>query len=373
EVAPVVWNDYVESRTEVSLIAGTAGVGYMYPQDMDEQQMESYLEVAARYLDDTGIRSLFVYSRDGSWPKALSDRYYDGLHDHGLLGLILGGNSLLDDNVVYHGDPAPAVWSSYGLGPDNVETVVDHLLSRTPAEVHIDLPDYAYHAGQAVDDPDAVGVRAAQFSREDLPSCCMVVWGPYTMLPPGAYAVNFRLKVPDNTGTGHVARVAVHGTVAGGDSLPELYLAPGDFAQPGTYQHVTLPFTLTRCAHGVELFLDYYGGETGHPDVDLYADTIDLARLSGRSMPIFAVATLRWGQQSEDVPTGFQDRLEAGGGVVLHPDEFLASLNPEFMIDWATAYLGAGHPAILEAQTLLTQDRFLESLLAVREGLKEVK
>jgi hypothetical protein len=201
----------------------------------------------------------------------------------------------------------------------------------------------------------------------------MVVWGPYTMLPPGEYTVTYRLKLPDNTGTGHVARVALHGAVSGGDTLPELYLAPGDFAEPGEYQSFTLPFTLTRPAHGVETWVEYFGGEPGHPDVDLYADTIDVARLGGRSMPIFAVATLMWGQQSEDVPMRFQDRLEAGGGVVLHPDEFLAALNPEFMIDWATPYLGAGHPAILEAQALLGEDRFLESLLAVREGLKELR
>jgi hypothetical protein len=373
ELAPVVWNDYVQNRSEVSLLAGTAGVGYMYPQHMDEQQMASYLEYAARYLDETGIRSLFVYSVDGTWPAELSQRYYDGLHDHRLLGLILGGNSLLDDNLIYHGDPVPAVWSSYSLRPGNVEAVADDLLSRTPGEVHIDLPDYPHHEGQAVEDPAAVGGWAARFSREHLPPCCMVVSGPNAMLLPGEYSVTFRLKLPDNTGTGNIARVAVHGTVSGGGALPELFLSPGDFDQPGEYQDFTMPFSLGAVAHNVEVWVDYYGGEPGHPDVDMCADTIDLSRLSGPALPIFAVATLMWEPDLEDVPTRFKDRLEAGGGVVLHPDEFLAALNPEFMIEWATPYLGADHPAIVDAETLLGRDRFLESLLAVREGLNELK
>ena len=54
---------------------------------------------------------------------------------------------------------------------------------------------------------------------------------------------------------------------------------------------------------------------------------------------------------------------------MLHPGEILIAPNPEFMIEGATPRLGAGHPALIEARSLLSQERFLESLLVVREGL----
>ena len=55
---------------------------------------------------------------------------------------------------------------------------------------------------------------------------------------------------------------------------------------------------------------------------------------------------------------------------MLHPDEALGALSPKFMIEWATLRLGAGHPALVEARTLYDEERFLESLLAVREVLQ---
>jgi len=88
------------------------------------------------------------------------------------------------------------------------------------------------------------------------------------------------------------------------------------------------------------------------------------------AMPVFAVLQLMWEEGMEDLPRRVTGRLESGGGVVLHPDEFLASLNPEFMIEWATPILGAGHPALAQAQDLLAQGDFLDSLSTVREALR---
>jgi hypothetical protein len=89
-------------------------------------------------------------------------------------------------------------------------------------------------------------------------------------------------------------------------------------------------------------------------------------------MPAFAAVQLMWEPGVMDAPGRLAAALESGGGVVLTPEEFLAALNPEFLIDWATPYLGAGHPAIVEAQTLLSEDSFRESLFVVREALKEL-
>ena len=40
ELAPLVWNYYVESRSEVSLFAAIQGAGYMYPSQMTLEQFE---------------------------------------------------------------------------------------------------------------------------------------------------------------------------------------------------------------------------------------------------------------------------------------------------------------------------------------------
>ena len=62
--------------------------------------------------------------------------------------------------------------------------------------------------------------------------------------------------------------------------------------------------------------------------------------------------------------------FQSGGGLVLTPDEFMAMLNPEFMIDWARPRLGSSDPALVQAEGLLRQGKYLESLLAVRGALR---
>jgi hypothetical protein len=62
--------------------------------------------------------------------------------------------------------------------------------------------------------------------------------------------------------------------------------------------------------------------------------------------------------------------FEAAGGITLHPDEFLAALNPEFMIEWATPILGVDNPALAQAQAQLQNGDFFNSLLTVREALR---
>jgi hypothetical protein len=71
-------------------------------------------------------------------------------------------------------------------------------------------------------------------------------------------------------------------------------------------------------------------------------------------------------------PEHFTTAFEEGGGTVLTVDEYLASLNPEFMIDWATPILGQQSAALQSAQDLLGTGQYLESLMAVRGGLKHL-
>jgi len=56
DLAPIVWNDYVDTRREISLVSGFSGAGYMYPVLMSDAQLHNYLTYAARYLQATGLR-----------------------------------------------------------------------------------------------------------------------------------------------------------------------------------------------------------------------------------------------------------------------------------------------------------------------------
>jgi hypothetical protein len=66
------------------------------------------------------------------------------------------------------------------------------------------------------------------------------------------------------------------------------------------------------------------------------------------------------------------EEFESNGGLLLTPDEFMAALNPEYMIEFATPLLGADHPSLVEARTLLENGEFFESLLTVRQALKSI-
>jgi hypothetical protein len=88
-------------------------------------------------------------------------------------------------------------------------------------------------------------------------------------------------------------------------------------------------------------------------------------------LPVFVCIAVISTPPAQPEHVQLADDLAAAGALVLHPDEFLAALNPEFMIEWATPRLGAGHPALVEAQRLLDEQRFFESLIAVRVALRQ--
>jgi hypothetical protein len=64
--------------------------------------------------------------------------------------------------------------------------------------------------------------------------------------------------------------------------------------------------------------------------------------------------------------------MESAGILVLTPDEYMAALNPEYMIEFATPLLGADDPSLVQAQALLESGQFFESLLTIREALKNI-
>jgi hypothetical protein len=160
----------------------------------------------------------------------------------------------------------------------------------------------------------------------------------------------------------------------GGGNIAELYVSPADFEETGAYQEFTISFALDEIVPNVQLWIDYVGGSsTDWADTDLYVDAVVVTREGGLALPEFI--PIHIGLVGPIDPLDEDLRMvtgdyEAAGGLVLHPDEFMAALNPEFMIEWAEPILGSGHPALVDARVQLEDGEFLTSLLSVREALR---
>lgn len=374
DLAPLVWNYYMESMNNTSLVSGLSGCGYMYPPRMNATQLQGYLAYAARYLNLTGLRAVHVpHERDDSWyPQA--DTYYDGLNTTGYLGAFLGFSaypSSLSPSFSYPGGPAPAVSPFYLLRWWNREWIVNDLLARTPGEEYIDLTAYPNHEGQVVNDTAACDGTAVLFTRPELPPCCLVTTVIFPALQAGNYTVITCLKVPNNQSIDPVVQL-YSGYAVGDDwhSLASRELAPADFATAGAYQNFTLTFTLNETlTYNVEFMIDYFGNSPGGAPVDLYADYVFTARNASPNVPIFAALFLPPNPQLSEA-LEITELFEAAGIVVLHPDEFLAALNPAFMLDWATPILGADHPLLTQARDHLVTGDYFDSLLSIRRALQ---
>jgi hypothetical protein len=146
-----------------------------------------------------------------------------------------------------------------------------------------------------------------------------------------------------------------------------------NFAQAGEWQDFSMTFDLDDFVSEVQLWLDYMGGTPNNADVDLDVDTIILRREGGPALPIVAPIFMGLvgpvGPLNEDLRL-VTEEFKRGGGILLTPDEFMAALNPEYMIGWATPMLNSNDPALDEAQRLLDDGQFIQSLYAVREALR---
>lgn len=366
DIAPLVWNYYVESRTKLSLLTGVSGAGYMYPSLMSDIQLRGFLEYTARYLNVTGLRVVFVDSRFGAFDSQAA-LYHNVLRNTGYLGLFTFVPHPFGLGFRYAGVPSPWVSARYTLNSTNGAGVINDLFTRRSGEILASAEDGQYW-GRVIEDKDAFGGKAVFFSRETA-SCCLVVTILEIDLAPGKYVVNFRLKVPDNASAKRVAKVFVGERFAYPDwrIIAEQDIAPRDFKRAGQYQNFTLSFVLDRLTTDIEFRIDYYPGST-----DMFADFIHASREGGLDLPIFAavfIGLVLPPQRMTEAPQ-FAEDLERAGGFTLTPDEFLAALNPEFMIEWATPILGAAHPALVDAKAQLSAGDYFTSLLTVRRALR---
>jgi hypothetical protein len=373
-LSPLAWNYYVEAARGTSLVAGLSGAGYTYPALQSESQLEKYLEYTARYLDLTGTRTLFVDEVSGEFDERLGKQYYTHLKPFGYLGMFstyfVGSPGA--ETYSYPGVPAPIVRPAYILKHGNGEAILQELLSLKPATVSLDFPVQPSE-GKPVTDASAMGEQAVRFSRPDLANCCMVISGPRMTLAPGTYTATYRLKTEDNQSHLPFAHLMLLQQVGGGRNLVDRYISPSDFVQIGEWQEFSISLTLNNFASDVQIWMDYNGGTPGNANADLYADTITLRHEGGialpTAVPIFIGLVGPTDPLNEDLRL-VTEEFERRGGVLLTPDEFMASLNPEYMIGWAARMLDSDDPALTEAQRLLDNGQFLQSLYAVREALR---
>ena len=388
DLAPVVWN-YVtqEASMRTRGLAVLNGLGYSEPYYMSDEQLDEWLEYAAIYLDATGIRSVIrwpVWLESGGYEpvdSGLDAKYYDALKDHGYLGNYFGVSfgGQYGTGFMYLGSPAPTLLSSYyvaGSETDRDELVED-ILKQTSSRSFIDLSKWMNHfegMGQEVYDSGARSEKAILFRKED-PYRGLIVTGCTGSLAPGKYTVTYRLKITDNTrSTNGIALFTITRSENGDWTfLDREDLAPNDFVEAGEYQNFTLSFTLDQFASNAEFMFEKYdrGANPSDPGfIDLYVDCVWVEREEDLGMPKFSpVIVYGW---SEPYAEALGAQFAQAGGLVLHPDEFLAALNPEFMLEWATPILGEDSAGLSSARQKLSRGDYLGSLLATRAALADL-
>ena len=370
ELAPVVWNYYMNDRTEVSFIAGVSGAGYIFPVFMSESQLDAYLDNTIKYLAETGDIRVITVAAGYYLTEDVLVQYYNKLKDTKCLGFTTDWKfESRNFPFGYIDSPCPFAGGDYIVNENNITETVERILKQDIETVLIDAThgSSAKHQGEIVQDTNAENEDAVFISRDLINN--PFHWALESLgenYVPGDYAVSFSLKVSENQDTGRMANLSIESTLDG-KSLASMDISPSDFNQVDKYQTFQMFFSLDRLTRGVIFRIVYDGGMT-----DLFIDNMQAVRRENLSMPYFACVGIdNIGGCTSDVPDLFQEEFENAGGIVLHPDEFFAALNPEYMIDLATPYLGAGDSSLIKAKTQLEEGKYFSSLMTVRNALKE--
>ena len=379
-IAPVIWNYYIESRNETALVCGLSGAGYAYPRMMDDSQLGAFISFTANAFDQTGLRTVAVDARgggEGPWNDALASHYYEGLESTGYLGAMFGrGGSKWGLHFTYEGVPAPAVRHTCLLiDSRNFDNKINRIFSQQTDSIMIDLGSgYNWQRGQVISDNLAEGGQALYFENTSS-GYTEIILGPYINLAPGDYVLHMQLKVSDNQSSADLLNVSLSyanysGIAAQINGFTEIAggrIAPDMFDAPDTYQSVEIPFTCEDFTSNLEIIVAYVSG-----GVDLTADYYRIVNLSPTEFPVFAPVFINVisSEPFYDIPRLFAEEFERRGGLMLSPDEFMAVLNPEYMIDFASALLGADDPAIIQANQELIGGQYFTSLLTIRNALR---
>ena len=235
------------------------------------------------------------------------------------------------------------------------------------------MPPTGWRQGEVVQDADAEGGSSLLFT---LDQPLGWVQGPLQDLPPGTYTVTYRMKIADTSSRLPVVRLYVNqADDLSSPSLADHTLAPRDFATPGIYQDFTMTFTVKNWAKRVDLGVIPYNSanwdDSQYAGVELWIDWVHLERQGELDFPVFTLLALVMTGGTGSDTLELVDTFESRGILVLTPDEYMAALNPEYMISFASQYLAADDPSLLKAQALLDNSQFFESLMIVRQALKE--
>lgn len=381
-LAPLLWNNYVQTRSGSGLISAVSGAGYIFPWLMDDNQIADYLAYTNTYLKMTGLRVVHIFEGLTTyfWSEVYGRKYAEALRDAGYLGSILGygHNEWRGLGFYYTGTPAPTARTAYLLNSTTLDAVVEDLASRKPGEEFYDITDKYYISPEVryVADQEAFGGAALHVPREFLnsPSYSLVVYiGPMS-LAPGQYKVSVRMKVAQNVSSGTIARVKMlyrgPNPPAWVNNLPILEVSANDFQAANKYQDFTWRFTVDSLVTELWYWFEYGDGAT-----ELWLDYAHSVNQDGAELPVTGTIVINnsnpFDRDLRTTPTRFAEAFAARGGLTLTPDEFIASLNPEIMLDLAKKYIGT-NPDIVDAEQLLSEGKYLQSLLASRRALKVV-
>jgi hypothetical protein len=188
-----------------------------------------------------------------------------------------------------------------------------------------------------------------------------------TSFQPGSYQITFRMKIPEKTTNEGIAQIYA-GDAQGGDwkHIAGVTVSSNDFTAVDTYQDFTFEFELEKSVSKAEIRMDYLGTSTA-----LVVDTVEVKNVDP-VMPVFALIRVDWNGDVSQKPGQFGKGFEEGGGVFLTVEEFMASLNPEFMIEFAEPLVGSDHPLLIRAKEQFARGQYYESLISVRLALRDV-
>ncbi len=249
----------------------------------------------------------------------------------------------------------------------NAKQIATDLLNQRADNLQFDIDDSHISPGVSVEqDAEALGGAAAlvptSFRESD--ACCLAVAAASgIVIQPGSNQVIFRLKIPEVEASESLVRIYIGFDTNGWRELATQTVATSDFSEANEYQDFSIEFLTEELISGAEIRVDYLASST-----PILIDTIRFTNPDVR-MPVFSLIRMSWDENVARAPDRFEEPFEQGGGVLLTVDEFMAALNPDFMINFAAERLGSDHAGVVEAAQLLEQGEEFLSLMVVREAL----
>lgn len=256
--------------------------------------------------------------------------------------------------------------------------VADQLLQKNINEEIIEMLADGTHINTSnINDSDASQEMALFISQNFIneQTCCLAFSTQPMSLFPGNYEIKYRLKVSDNSTSDLIATIYAGTRFAYPDFsfLGSKDVFKSEFNSVSDYQEFTFNFSLDDITHDIEFRLDLRDG-----NADLYADYITANNTTPVNLPVFAPLYMSLAVDPSEmdgmnrIAETFANIFEPGGGIILTPDEFMASLNPEFMISFSQNFLNPSDPGLIQAKQEFDNRDYFQSLLTIRSALASV-